>query len=152
LLLIGSVNAQTRRISGKVISADDGTPLPGVSVGAVGTSSGGLTDNSGNFAFNAPADIKQIEFRYVGYTSVVIAVQGNEQFTVEMTPESTALDAVVIGAAGIKTTPREQGTQQTRINAAELTAGKPVNLATGLHAKVPGLQINAVSSGVNPNV
>ncbi len=152
LLLIGSVNAQTRRISGKVISADDGTPLPGVSVGAVGTSSGGLTDNSGNFAFNAPADIKQIEFRYVGYTSVVIAVQGNEQFTVEMTPESTALDAVVIGAAGIKTTPREQGTQQTRINAAELTAGKPINLATGLHAKVPGLQINAVSSGVNPNV
>ncbi|HLW50605.1 MAG TPA: carboxypeptidase-like regulatory domain-containing protein, partial [Sphingobacteriaceae bacterium] len=70
--LIGTAEAQVRRISGKVTSASDGSPLVGVSVRAIGSSSGGQTDAQGNFAFNAPADVRTLEFSSVGYEPLVV--------------------------------------------------------------------------------
>lgn len=151
-LLIGTAEAQVRRISGKVTSASDGTPLASVSVRAVGSTSGGQTDAQGNFAFNAPADVRTLEFTSVGYETLVVDLTGAAVYNVRLFSLTAAIDEVVVGAAGLQTKPREQGTQQTRISAAALTASKPINVAAGLHAKVPGLQINSISSGVNPTV
>jgi TonB-linked SusC/RagA family outer membrane protein len=151
-LLIGTAEAQVRRISGKVTSQADGTALSGVTVSAVGTANAAMTDAAGNYVLNAPADVKQIQFRFLGFQPIVVDLTGSATYNVEMTPVATALDAVVVGAAGLETKARTQGTQQTRISSAELTKAKPINLAAGLHAKVPGLQINSISSGVNPTV
>lgn len=150
--LVGTAEAQVRRVSGKVTSASDGAPLAGVSVRAGGTSSGAQTDAQGNYAFNVPADAGTLEFTSVGYESLTISLTGENVYNVRLNSATTALDEVVIGAAGLQTKAREQGTQQTRVTAATLTRSKPINVAAGLHAKVPGLQINSISSGVNPTV
>lgn len=146
------VFAQTRRITGKVTSTNDGTALAGVTVRAVDGASAAQTDGSGNYALNLPAGVQQIEFRYVGYKVLRVQLTGKDVYNVNIEPENNVLDEVVVGAVGIQTRAREQGTQQTRISGEILTKGKPINVASGLHAKVPGLQINAISGGVNPTV
>lgn len=144
--------AQIRRVTGKVTSSNGGTALAGVTVKAVDASSAGQTDGAGNYAVNLPANTKQIEFRYIGYKTQVVALTGTDVYNVELEAEYNTLDEVVVGAVGLQTKAREQGTQQTRISGENLTKGKPINVAAGLHAKVPGLQVNAISSGVNPTV
>src|SRR3954447_19193875 len=82
LFLVTSIHAQTRRISGKVVSGTDNQPLSGVSVQIKGTTTGTTTDNSGNFSINAPGDAT-LTFGYVGYTPQEITV-GN-QATINVT-------------------------------------------------------------------
>ncbi|WP_315821994.1 TonB-dependent receptor plug domain-containing protein [Paraflavitalea speifideaquila] len=71
---------------------------------------------------------------------------------VQLELSGNILEEVVIGAQGIKAKKKEQGFAQTSINTQLLTEAKPVNLVAGLTAKVAGLQVNAISGGVNPTV
>jgi hypothetical protein len=65
--------------------------------------------------------------------------------------ENNVLNEVVVTAGGILRTKREQGYSTIKLTDKELTAGKSSTLAGGLVGKVAGLQINAITSGVNPN-
>ena len=47
---------QTRQVTGSVASADDGEPLPGVTVSVKGTSVGTITGADGTFSINVPQD------------------------------------------------------------------------------------------------
>jgi len=67
-LLIGGAYAQSRQVSGRVTSAADGSPIQGVSVAVLGTSSGTQTDASGNYSINAEGNATLV-FSYVGFAS-----------------------------------------------------------------------------------
>src|SRR5690554_3223204 len=59
---------QQQSVKGRVVDSE-GTPLPGVSVVAMGTSTGTLTDNDGNFTLaNIPVNAT-IQFSFVGMES-----------------------------------------------------------------------------------
>jgi hypothetical protein len=49
LLSCAFLQAQERKVVGKVTSAEDGATLPGVSITLLGTTKGTQTDASGNF-------------------------------------------------------------------------------------------------------
>lgn len=150
-LLIGSAHAQSRRISGKVTSAHDGAPLSGVTVLVSNTSTGTNTDENGNYTIVVPEGGRELDFRLVGYARLRVSIGSQYLVDVQLTQEVSSIDEVVVTAGGILRTPREQGYTATRVSSAELTQGKSPTLAGGLTAKVPGLQINAITSGVNPN-
>ena len=57
-LCMGTALAQTK-ISGTVLSQEDGQPIIGAAVKVVGTSTGMLTDVNGRFNVTMPADSKQ---------------------------------------------------------------------------------------------
>ena len=48
--LLGSMMAQTRTITGKVTSSEDGQPLPGANVVVVDRGIGTITDADGNYS------------------------------------------------------------------------------------------------------
>jgi len=52
--LWSTVWAQDRRITGKVTSAEDNLPLPGVSVVVKGTTKGATTDAGGMYSLDVP--------------------------------------------------------------------------------------------------
>jgi TonB-dependent starch-binding outer membrane protein SusC len=58
--------AQERKISGKVSSAEDGSPLPGVSVVLKGTANGTVTDAEGNYSLTAPSTGGSLIFSFIG--------------------------------------------------------------------------------------
>jgi hypothetical protein len=47
--LIGQVAAQTRQVTGKVTSSEDGSPVPGVNISVKGTNKGTITSGDGAF-------------------------------------------------------------------------------------------------------
>ncbi|MCZ4223198.1 SusC/RagA family TonB-linked outer membrane protein [Pedobacter rhodius] len=150
ILLATKVSAQDRTITGMVTAKDDGLPIPGVSVKVKGTVTGATSGANGRYSIKVPAGKIELVFSFVGYNSREIAVSNNS-LDVALESDTKNLDEVVITAGGVKRAAREQGYASTRIDAETLTAGKSPTLAGGLVGKVPGLQISAVSSGVNPN-
>ncbi len=152
LCVAASAIAQERTITGRVTGQDDGLPLPGVSIRSKTASSVGTQTNAeGRFTLKVPAGTQTLVFSFVGYETKEVS-SGSSTLNVVLTANSTGLDEVVITAGGIAIQRRQQGNQSTSIKAEELTQGKAFNVASALTGKVPGLQVNGVSSGVNPNV
>lgn len=144
--------AQERTVTGTVTSREDGLPIPGASVKVKEIPSIGIiTGSNGRFSLKIPSNGKTLVFSYLGYITKEIAISTNNQVEATLDPDSKILNEVVVTAGGIVRSVKEQGYASTKVTASELTAGKSPTLAGGLTGKVPGLQINAVSSGVNPN-
>ncbi|TKC12424.1 SusC/RagA family TonB-linked outer membrane protein [Pedobacter polaris] len=145
--------AQERTITGTVKASEDGLPIPGVSVKVrEATNVGGTTGVDGKFSLKVPATAKTLEISYLGYSTQVVSIPSNNVLNVSLVLDSKVLDQVVITAGGVTIKRREQGNQSTTVGAQQLTQAKAFNVASALSGKVAGLQVNAVSSGVNPSV
>lgn len=75
-----ALKAQERTITGKVTSAEDGTPLPGVNVAVKDTKQRTVTGNNGKYSINIPVKGGTLVFTFVGYTTQEIAI-GRESVT-----------------------------------------------------------------------
>ncbi len=151
LLSVVTVYAQNRTIKGKVVSDEDNLPLPGVSVRAVGTNVGVQTEASGHFTISVPANSKSLSFTFIGYVPQTVQIGDHKEISIRLKSSNNNLDEVVVAAGGILRKSKEQGYSATRVTSEELTQGKSPTIAGGLVGKVAGLQINGITSGVNPN-
>ncbi len=154
LLSASVVQAQTRLVSGQVVSEADNVPLRGVSVRVVGTTIAELTDANGLFAINVPQELNELSFTYLGFSTqsfTLTGIRAQSNITITLRPEATGLDEVIITASGTTAQRRELGTAATTVTAAQIVQGKASNIAASLSGKVPGLQVNAVNGGLNPN-
>jgi len=142
--------AQERIVSGKVTASEDGSPLPGVNVVLKGTTSGAVTDAEGKYSVNVPAQGGILVFSFIGLKSQEIEIGSRTSVDIQMEQDATQLSEVVITAGGLEVRTKELGSAQSIVTPQSLTAGRAVNLAAGLQGKVAGFQINATSSGVNP--
>ncbi|MBL7932579.1 MAG: SusC/RagA family TonB-linked outer membrane protein [Bacteroidia bacterium] len=144
--------AQTREISGKVTSADDGGALPGVSVSVKGTTLGTITDMDGVFRLKVPQDAKTLTFTFVGMTSQEVSIGNQTTINVKLASENIAVEEVVVAALGIQRQKRDLGYSTTNIKSEELTQGKSLSVASSLQGKVAGLNISSLNSGVLEDV
>ncbi len=141
--------AQERTVSGSVTD-NSGASLPGVSVQVTGTKIGATTNAAGAYSLKVPQTAKTLTISSVGFLSQTVSIPSNGNLSVMLEANPASLDAVVVSAQGLKSTVKSQGVAQTTLNAEQLTNAKPVNIAAGLSGKVAGLQVSAISSGVNP--
>lgn len=151
-LLLGATlaHAQTLKVSGTVTGADDGMPLPGVSVVVKGTTTGTATDMDGKYTLNVPADAQALVFSYIGYATQEVSLAGrSNNVTIDVALESEAVDAgeVVITALGISREKKSLGYAVSEVKSEELTQGAANNLASALQGKTTGVQIST-SSGM----
>ncbi|MDA9555252.1 SusC/RagA family TonB-linked outer membrane protein [Pelobium sp.] len=94
-LMVSVAFAQNKAITGKVIAASDGLPLPGVSVTVKGaTNVGTQTDANGNFKLSVPANAKTLVFRYVGFLEKEVAV--SSVVNVKLSEDQKQLSEVVV--------------------------------------------------------
>ena len=133
-------------ITGKVVAASDGTPLPGVSI-LLQTSEAprplGVTDGAGAFRITAPAD-GTLEFRFISYETAVVAIAGNTTLTVRLEPTSTSLKEAIV--VGYQTRTKETITGSvTRITGKELQDVPTANVEQLLQGRVPGLNIQTTT-------
>lgn len=143
--------AQTKEISGKVTSADDGGSIPGVSVSVKGTTLGTITDMDGMFKLKVPQDAKTLMFSFVGMATQEVAIGNQTTFNVKLSSELISVDEVVVTAFGIKRKPKEMGVATAKVDNQELTTAGVSNVMNGLSGKVSGLQINTINNGVKPD-
>ena len=84
-----------KAITGKVINAEDGLAMPGVSVVVKGTTTGMATDNNGIFTLNVSNDAI-IVLSFMGFKTVEILVENQTQFDVTLQPDVNVLGDVVV--------------------------------------------------------
>ena len=139
--------AQQITVKGKVTSQQDGSGIAGVAVTVKGSTIGVQTNSDGNYSIDAPTG-STVKFSTIGYLPKEARAQSN--LSVFLVSSLKSLNEVVVTAQGIRRQSRSVGYSVATINNSELNQAKPVDVATGLAAKVSGLQINQVSNGINP--
>ncbi|GAC1305793.1 MAG: SusC/RagA family TonB-linked outer membrane protein [Mucilaginibacter sp.] len=152
MLCITQVFAQNRTVTGTVTAKEDGLPIPGVTVKVKGTTIGTQTNTAGRYVLpNVPAGAT-LQFSFIGYQVLSLTATGNE-LNAQLTLSSQQLGEVVVtGALGIKHPARETGYSSTRVSNKDLTQTNPVNIATGLTAKVAGLAVQSVDNSIDPSI
>ncbi|MGV3685699.1 MAG: SusC/RagA family TonB-linked outer membrane protein [Daejeonella sp.] len=100
LFAITSAMAQNKTITGRVVGADDGLPLPGVSVRVKGGTAGTTTGADGNFSLNAPANASVLSFTYIGFVAQEVAIGANNRVDVRLVTDAKQLSEVVVVGYG----------------------------------------------------
>ncbi|MCE7990380.1 MAG: DUF3520 domain-containing protein [Roseivirga sp.] len=90
----------TRTITGVVTGADDGAPLPQVTVLLKGTTRGVPTDADGNYSLSVPDNGGVLVFRYLGYVTQEIAIGKSKVINVKLQPDSIDVGEVVVVGYG----------------------------------------------------
>lgn len=98
LISIGMATAQTMKVTGTVISAEDNEPVIGASIVVKGTTVGTVTDIDGAFSLDVPSSAKTLVFSYVGMISQELAVKPT--LNVSLKPDVEVLDEVVVTGYG----------------------------------------------------
>ncbi len=146
ILLFGTTTwlfAQTRTISGTIISADDGLPLPGVSVVVEGTGHGTITNIDGEYSLEVESGVNLV-FSFIGFESHVININNQTLINVVMQVSVSSLDeVVVIGYGSIPV--RDLTSAISTIRSEEIEKTPTGQAMQALQGKVAGLQV--VSSG-----
>lgn len=145
--------AQTKQITGKVTSADEGTPIPGVSVAVKGTTTGTITDPDGRFSLIVPQD-EVLVFSFVGMKTKEIPITELSVYDVVLETEMIGVDEVVVTALGIKREKKALGYAVTEISGQQIEQRSQPDIARVLSGKSSGIQITQQSglSGSGTNV
>jgi len=149
--------AQLTTITGHVLS-EDGKPVPGATITAVGASGKGTNANDeGTFTLQLPAGTKAIQVSAVGMVTQQIPLAGQTSFEIILKVSDRSLNQVVVTALGIRTRMLSGDARAVadsvagRIGIAEVEA--PVRpedkVATVARLRAGGARVAMVGDGIN---
>ena len=140
-LFVGTALAQTK-VTGTVISQEDGEPIVGATIKIVGARTGAITNFDGQFTVTMPEGKDMIEITYLGCkTETVKAVNG---MRVIMKPDSETLDEVVVVAYGTQKKSSFTGSAAT-VKGEKLEKMQVSNLGKALEGAAAGVQITSTN-------
>ena len=97
---IGLVTAQNQKVTGVVISEEDGQPVVGASILVKGTTVGTISDVDGNFTlFNVPSSAKSLVVSFIGMKSAVVAIKPTVK--VVLASDAQVVSEIVVTAMGV---------------------------------------------------
>lgn len=140
--------AQTKEISGKVTSADDGGAIPGVSVSVRGTTLGTITDMDGAFRLKVPQDARTLVFTFVGMATQEVAIGNQTTINIKLASDNISVDEVVVTALGISKDKKSLGYSVQDVKGDDITKAKETNVINSLQGRVSGAQITSSSGAV----
>ena len=146
MLFSVGIYAQDITVKGSVVD-QNGEPVIGASVKAIGAKMGTVTNMDGEFLIKCPAN-SQLEVSYIGFTpKTITAGSGNGNFNIVLEEEVNGLNEVVVTALGIKKDARKVGYAVSQVSAAELTKTGSPSIGTALYGKATGVQIKTAPGG-----
>lgn len=145
LVGLGVSYAQIKQVTGRVLSTEDNSPIPGVSVYVKEVSNLGTTTNVDGFFIlkNLPVNAKTLTFRFVGFKTNEVLIKDGE-LNVFLVPETQKLDEVVVTGYGIQKK-REVTGSIAQVKADKISSLAAPSFETQLAGRVTGVQITAPS-------
>lgn len=143
---LSSKPQKKERIIKGCVSDINNNPLIGVNVIVKGTSIGAITDIDGKYSVKVSNDKNQLEFKYIGYKTIVITA-GKPVINVIMKEDTKVLGEVVVTAMGIEKKASSLTYSTQKVDGDELTRAKDANFINALQGKTAGLVITPNSSG-----
>ena len=135
-LFVGGVLAQTK-VSGTVVSQDDGQPVIGATVKIVGTNNGTVTDANGHFSLSTKTGTT-LEVSSVGMITQKVQASGNMKVVLEN--DDKMLDEVMVVAYGTQKKSAFTGSA-TQVDSKAIEAHVSTNVTSALAGSAPGVQI-----------
>ena len=148
-LYVGLALAQTK-VTGTVISQEDGEPIIGASVVVQGSKTGVVTDMNGQFSLSVPEG-KKIVISYIGMKAQTLNAQNGMQ--VALAADGQSLDEVVV--TGMQKTDRRLFTgATTKISAEEAKLNGVADISRSLEGRAAGVSVQNVSGtfGTAPKI
>jgi len=144
LLLIFSLPsmAQSQNVSGKVLDADKKTPLQGVTVKVLGTTSATQSNEKGEFTIKANKG-QTLLVSYIGYDGQRVTVNVATA-TISLRASVTELEEVTV-AMDIKKKPRDLGYSAQTVKGDDVKETQRENFLNGLQGRIAGATITATS-------
>ncbi|MGR4857809.1 SusC/RagA family TonB-linked outer membrane protein [Bacteroides pyogenes] len=147
---IGLVTAQTLKVTGVVISEEDGQPVVGASVLVKGTSQGTITDMNGNFTLpNVPSSAKTLQVSYIGMQTQEVGIKANLKIILKSAAQQ--IDEVMVVAYGTAKKSSFTGSAAT-VKADKIEQRQVSNITGAMSGIVAGVQVTSNNSGGQPGV
>ena len=108
IILVSWTTQEQRQVTGKVTSAEDGTPLPGVTVVLKGSTRGTTTGINGEYQLNVPMHGGSLVFSYIGFVTQEIKIGQQSVIDVQMAADYSQLSEVVVTRQGRRAHKKEQ--------------------------------------------
>lgn len=140
-----AVYAQEKTVTGVVV-ADDGFPMPGVTVMVKGTSKGTITDIDGKYNLQVSRG-STLEFSFIGYEDRQVVVGEDSEINVTLREEVELLDAFEVIGYGSRKKSDMIGSVST-VSSDRLTEISSVSLTEGLQGIAAGVQITSGSGAL----
>lgn len=150
LLGLQMLVAQQIKVTGIVISEEDGEPVIGASVVVKGTTIGTVTDYDGKFALDADKNVRVI-VSYVGMKAQELPVQANMRIV--LATDAQTLDEVMVVAYGTAKKSSFTGSA-TALGAQQLEKRAITNITSALEGNASGIQVTSSSGqpGESPDI
>ncbi len=89
-----------KTITGTILDADDGKPLPGAGITLKGSAQSVITDSNGSFTISVPDNNAVLVIKYVGYETQEILVGSKTRVEVRLAASASSLSQVVVVGYG----------------------------------------------------
>ena len=137
---IGLVTAQVTKVTGTVISEEDGLPVVGASILVKGTAVGTVTDMDGKFQLpNIPSSAKTLVISFIGMQSQELPIK--QTMNVILKPDTETLEEVVVLGYGSGKKIGSIVGSVAKVNSEKLSAKPVANAMDALQGQVSGLQV-----------
>ena len=150
-----SAIAQERTVTGTVTSKEDGLPLPGVTIKAVGGSSGAQTDGNGKYSVKVSSSTSSLQFSYLAHVSVTLNIPSSGILNVSLAPDANTLQDVNVVQVAYGTQRKQDVVGSlTTVSATQLQKQQVTSVTQGLQGLATGvLVINGSGQpGTNPTI
>jgi TonB-linked SusC/RagA family outer membrane protein len=154
LFFVALVQAQTKKITGKVTAATDNEPIVGASVYVKGNAGiGAATNIEGKFNLDVPSNAKTLVVAYLGMKTEEVEIGDKSSLNIILSEEANALDEVLVVAYGTATRASFTGSA-VKIGASEMELRPITNITQAFSGQVAGVQVgnNSGSPGSAPSL
>jgi TonB-dependent starch-binding outer membrane protein SusC len=146
--LLHTAIAQNRLLTGVVITSDDGSTIPGVSVvvkenPTIGT----LTDVDGKFQLSVPATAKTLLFTSIGMENQEYPIVASNVINITLVPFATNLDEVVVVGYGTQIKSKVTG-NISRVSGEALKNTPVPSIQQAMQGKSAGVFVEGVNGKV----
>lgn len=142
VLVLTGVGVYGQTVKGVV--SDASGSLPGVSVVVKGTTAGAETDFDGMYVLNNVASDAVLVFRYLGFKTQEVSVNGRSEINVSLQEDAATLDEIVVIGYGT-TTVKDATGSVTSVTSEDFNGGPASSPEQLIQGKSAGVQITQSS-------
>lgn len=135
--------AQTKTVTGTVVSAEDGEPIIGASVIIPGTTTGTVTDIDGNFSLKVPENSTTLSVSFIGMETENVKI-GKGKLNITLSASNEILDEVMVVAFGQAKKSAFTGSAAV-VGSDELGKAQVTSVTSALAGAVPGVSLTSAN-------
>jgi len=136
--------AQVTRVTGRVTAAEDGTPMPGVTVKIKGTTTGTQTDGNGVYRIAAKTG-QVIVFSFIGSVAQERTIGTEATINIQLKTEAQNLQEVVVTGFNVRQSKRELTSSTQTVSGAAIAQTQRENFVNALQGRIAGANVTSTS-------